>query len=228
MQLVIERPPQLKGFRDKYWAAMMLAPYMVDAARAAAQNEGDNYRDFKVGAAALGLSTHRVGIFAAANFYPVQDGPKVCAEQPALTSLRNAQFKKLIFNVVSAKPQTDSGGLELPHLPHCDGCMRMMGSAKEVSGDTVSMLMHADRDEYGLYSFDELRRLKASVDAEDAPEFFDHHIDPGFTVWRRGAAAYRRHIEQGAEPGSPFDGIGPGPELFRLAVSGALDSYSNN
>jgi cytidine deaminase len=140
-----------------------------------------SYRNFKVGAAIVGLAftPSRFQIMTGVNVKPDEESSmNVHAEQVALQKTRDRKFDAASMIVVVGNTQSDKqSGSEMPTLHPCGICRGVMFDDPLVDSD-VSLIASAlpDFSKIELYSLTSLRAFHESHDTSGMHEFTLPHL----------------------------------------------------
>jgi cytidine deaminase len=180
---------------EQWKAYIQQIPELGDRARVA-REKAIQHRGFKVGAAALALTAQGGSYtFTGANYMPKPRGKKICAEGALLKNIKRHnvhkaaehRIVKVIGLVVSGPVQADKhSGIELPTLPPCGDCRKLLNASPLIADDTLIMQLHPDADMFELYTRSELDEIVGSVNQDVPPDSFAHFIDPEFIRWSEG------------------------------------------
>ncbi|PJA93518.1 MAG: hypothetical protein CO132_02710 [Candidatus Kerfeldbacteria bacterium CG_4_9_14_3_um_filter_45_8] len=107
---------------------------LVEMARAA-QRRAQSYRGFRVGAVALAFNGREYRAFAGINMKPLEDGPKICAEQVAVGGAIASGYGTVIGLVVIGEPQPNEERTLTLHP--CWVCRTLLPPLPAISRDTI-------------------------------------------------------------------------------------------
>jgi cytidine deaminase len=206
---------------DAYHSFIGMVPFMVDLARATANDDNQtySYRDFRVGAVLMALveGTNEIGTFSHGNLKKQSHTDKVCAERKALQRADKAGFTKAIGIVVAGTSDRDAiaevSMRPTATLHPCEDCRHRFNEHPLVRPETLVISAGLDKDIYQVHTVKELDDYYAS--GTDVPEADVAHLD--FDSWSLRQANYD-HLRT-SEQTLPIDQQRPDAQLARMALS---------
>lgn len=152
--------------RERFFASV---EYMILRARIVASSVALSYRNFVVGCAAFAYNKdayylgHRWKIFFGSNIKLDEGSPKICAEPIVIQSARAARYQRIIGLVVVGEPQEDDSGVTPVTLHPCAVCRKFFLSVPEVTGETIIVTAHLEKDDsIEVLTVNELLRIHSS------------------------------------------------------------------
>ncbi len=151
--------------------ARELLPHMVERARLMAASHDDSWRHFRVGCAVLAYRPEyepfdhpnhpdRYKVFEGWNIKKEENGPKICAEQMAISAAMAAGYTTAIVVVVSGPVQADGAtGIVGRTLRPCDGCRQFLRTAGIVKNGTHIVTVDPDAREIEILTCEGLLAL---------------------------------------------------------------------
>ncbi len=207
---------------DIHATSLGLVPLLVAKARLAAQNYGDSWRGFLVGAAAIAYDISpdhpRYGIYAGGNFrarhgedydtdHDAPDMPKLCAEMDIMMRADNDDMQRIGMFVVAATANhqriLNVTKVRSDTLHPCQDCEDVMKGSPLVDKDTLIVTVGAGKDIFQVQSYKEFRdrykKVRRGLKFEDADTYHYSHDE-----WADREAHYRQLVKKNRAGGSVY------------------------
>lgn len=126
------------NYNERYYNAFLENKDDLLAGAQEARGYADSYRNYHVGAAALGWSEKKgkYKVFRGCNMKPAHDGEKMCAERVAVGAAKSYGCNPIVALAIVGEPQREEGDTN-PTLHPCVDCLKFLSAVHGCDEQTI-------------------------------------------------------------------------------------------